>query len=218
MPSEDSDQCPVKTRISLGIRFDQSSLSAWTKFGSLAVHWTHGEDSDQTRLICVFVGHTLILSVLSCHASLLTHSQKHTIMKSILCTCEQHYIYELCHEIMVVFILRKLILQIQTRMHIHPEGEMSDIWSALHLLPCIRTAKALVRLHGCAGLPEPSLVAYVIRTIISWVGSYTATNTRFVRNTPYSHIRVIAKHHILWRKKMPLNQQTYKLNTKLHSS
>ena len=36
----------------------------------------------------------------------------------------------------------------------------------------MRTAKALVRLRGCAGSPEPSLVAYVISTIISWAGSY----------------------------------------------
>ena len=43
----------------------------------------------------------------------------------------------------------------------------------LRLLPflCVRTAKALVRLCGCAGSPEPSLVAYVISTIISWAGS-----------------------------------------------
>ena len=31
----------------------------------------------------------------------------------------------------------------------------------------MRTAKALVRLRGCAGSPEPSLVAYVISIIIS---------------------------------------------------
>ena len=31
---------------------------------------------------------------------------------------------------------------------------------------CVRTAKALARLRGCAGSPEPSLVAYVLRTII----------------------------------------------------
>ena len=36
---------------------------------------------------------------------------------------------------------------------------------------CARTAKALARLCGCAGSPEPSLVAYVISTIISWAGS-----------------------------------------------
>ena len=35
---------------------------------------------------------------------------------------------------------------------------------------CVRTAKALARLRGCAGSPEPLLVAYVISTIISWAG------------------------------------------------
>ena len=41
---------------------DQSSLSAWRKLGSLASHWAHSEDSDQTgrmpRLIWVFAGRT----------------------------------------------------------------------------------------------------------------------------------------------------------------
>ena len=37
---------------------------------------------------------------------------------------------------------------------------------------CVRTAKALARLRGCAGSPEPSLVAYVISTIISRAGSF----------------------------------------------
>ena len=32
----------------------------------------------------------------------------------------------------------------------------------------VRTAKALARLRECAGSPEPSLVSYVISTIISW--------------------------------------------------
>ena len=36
---------------------------------------------------------------------------------------------------------------------------------------CERTAKALARLRRCAGSPEPSLVAYVIRTTLSWAGS-----------------------------------------------
>ena len=37
---------PVKTQISLGICpvWLESSLSAWTKLGSLATHWAHGED------------------------------------------------------------------------------------------------------------------------------------------------------------------------------
>ena len=45
---------PAKTQISL--------LSAWRKLGSLAIHWAHSEDSDQTgrmpRLIWVFAGRT----------------------------------------------------------------------------------------------------------------------------------------------------------------
>ena len=52
-------------------------------------------------------------------------------------------------------------------------GKMSDFLldpsstSILH----VRPAKALARLHKCAGLPEPSLVAFVISTIISWAGT-----------------------------------------------
>ena len=52
---------------------DQSSLSAWRKLWSLATHWAHCEDSDQTgrmpRLIWVFAGRTLIMLVLSCRGS-----------------------------------------------------------------------------------------------------------------------------------------------------
>ena len=53
--------------------WSESSLSAWRKLGSLATHWAHSEDSDQTgrmpRLIWVFAGRTLILLVLSCRGS-----------------------------------------------------------------------------------------------------------------------------------------------------
>ena len=51
---------PVKTQNSLGFRpvWSESSLSTWRKLGSLATHWAHSEDSDQTgrmpRLIWVF--------------------------------------------------------------------------------------------------------------------------------------------------------------------
>ena len=52
---------------------DQSSLSAWRNLGSLATHWAHSEDSDQTgrmpRLIWVFAGRTATLLVLSCRGS-----------------------------------------------------------------------------------------------------------------------------------------------------
>ena len=55
---------PAKTQISLGIRpvWSESVLSAWRKLGSLATHWVHSEDSDQSRrmprLILVFAGLT----------------------------------------------------------------------------------------------------------------------------------------------------------------
>ena len=41
---------PAKTQISLGIRplWSESSLSARRNLGSLATHWAHSEDSDQT--------------------------------------------------------------------------------------------------------------------------------------------------------------------------
>ena len=47
---------PAKTQICPG--WPESLLSAWRKLGSLATHWAHSEDSDQTgrmpRLIWVF--------------------------------------------------------------------------------------------------------------------------------------------------------------------
>ena len=72
------------------------------------------------------------------------------------------------HEIMALFILRKFILQMS--MCRHPVG--LDVWFLVgpfiyfHTL-CVRTVKALARLGGCAGSPEPLLVAYAISTIIS---------------------------------------------------
>ena len=77
--------------------------------------------------------------------------------------------FEPAYEIMALFVLRKLILQ--THMRSHQVG--LGVWFLVgpfvyfHTL-CVRTAKALARLRGCAGLPEPSLVAYVISTM-SWL-------------------------------------------------
>ena len=71
---------PAKIQISLGIRPDwsESFLSAWKKLGSLATHWAHSEDSDQTgrmpRLIWVFAGRTVIL--LAAQLSKLANNQQ----------------------------------------------------------------------------------------------------------------------------------------------
>ena len=80
--------------------------------------------------------------------------------------------FEQAHEIMVLFVPRTLMLQ--TLMCSHPVG--LDVWFLVGLFvyfhtSCARTVKALARLCGCAGSPEPSLVAYAISTIISWDGS-----------------------------------------------
>ena len=77
---------------------------------------------------------------------------------------------EPCHEIIV---LRKLFIQML--IHSHPVGlnVWFLFWPFIYFhTSCVRTAKALARLRGCAGSPEPSLVAYVISTIISWVSSF----------------------------------------------
>ena len=85
--------------------------------------------------------------------------------------------YEPCHEIVVLSVLRKLILQ--TCMRSHPLGlDVSCLVGPFVYFhtSCLRTAKALARLHGCAGSSEPSLVAYVISIIISWAGSFYVTD------------------------------------------
>ena len=78
---------PAKTHISLGIRpvWSECSLSAWRNIGSLATHWTHTEDSDQTgqmpRLIWVFAGCTLTLLVLSCRGSYALYISNLSLLK-----------------------------------------------------------------------------------------------------------------------------------------
>ena len=81
--------------------------------------------------------------------------------------------FEPAHEIMVLFVLRKFILQ--TRMRSHPVW--LDVWFLIGPFVyfntlCVRIAKALARLRGWAGSPEPSLVADAISTKISWAGSF----------------------------------------------
>ena len=78
---------PAKSQIRLGIRpvWSESSLSARGKLGSLATHWAHSEDTDQTgrmiKLIRVFAGRTLTLFVLSRGGS---NSSQYMYLKAIL--------------------------------------------------------------------------------------------------------------------------------------
>ena len=69
--NQQNGMCAQRRQISLGIFpvWSESSLSTWRKLWSLATHWAHNKDSDQTgrmpRLIWVFAGRTVILLVLS---------------------------------------------------------------------------------------------------------------------------------------------------------
>ena len=79
--------------------------------------------------------------------------------------------FEPCHKIMVLFVIRKFILQ--TRMRSHQVGVF--VWLLVGPFvyfhtSCVQTAKA-----GCIVSPEPSLVAYVVSTITSWAGSFISS-------------------------------------------
>ena len=81
-------------------------------------------------------------------------------------------IAEPSREIMVLFLLYKLIPQM--RMGSHPVG--LDVWFSIGPFvyfhaSCVWTAKTLASPRGCAGAHKPSLVAYVFNTITSWAGS-----------------------------------------------
>ena len=62
---------PAKTQISLGILpvWSESSPSAWRKLGSLATHWAHSEDSDQTGWSESLLAHFHFVGFVSWHYS-----------------------------------------------------------------------------------------------------------------------------------------------------
>ena len=82
--------------------------------------------------------------------------------------------YEPAREIMALFVLRKPTLQTRTRSHPVRLDVRFLVGPFVYFhTSCVRTAKTLARLRGCVDSPEPSLVVYVISTIISRAGSYT---------------------------------------------
>ena len=87
----------------------ESSLSAWRKLGSLATHWAHSEDTDQTgrmpRLIRVFAGRTVSLLVLSWGGSY--HVSLSPRFLSILC-CS--WIILWFHECLLTMMVKTLLM------------------------------------------------------------------------------------------------------------
>ena len=125
------------------------------------IHSSTGQVSDD---LCHQSHHCVQLSQLLLTSSSKQSSGTKTMLKR----------NEPCHEIMVLFVLHKLILQ----MHLwSSSGARRLIFGqTLRLLPYITCANSKgsgETVCGCAGSPEPSLVAYVISTctIISWAGS-----------------------------------------------
>ena len=113
-------------------------------------------------------------------------------------------------EIMALFVLSKLILQ--TRMRSHPVG--LDVWFLVGPFiyfhtSCVQTEKALARLRRCAGSPEPSLLAYVISTMISWAGSNIKQDKQKAREDSsfvkyllcLTHYFKFFKYNIYWSEK-----------------
>ena len=104
-------------------------------------------------------------------ATLLTSSSRFLSRMSLLVQTDLVYANWASREIMILFVLRIHA----SNVHAQPSS-----WARCLIFgrpfvyfhtSCVRTAKALVRLRGCAGSPEPSLVACVISAIISWAGS-----------------------------------------------
>ena len=88
-----------------------------------------------------------------------------------------HATNEPAHEILALFPFRKFILQMHMPSHPVALDVWFFVWPVVYFPSlCVRTVKALARLRGCAGSPEPSLVAYVVSTKIAWAGSNNTLN------------------------------------------
>ena len=123
--------------------------------------------------------------------------------------------FEPCHEIIVRFVLCKLILQ--TRMRSHPMR--LDVWFLVgsfvyFCTSSVRTAKALARLGGCTGSPEPSLVTCVISTIISWAGSFQTGNLIQMSRISHASIKIFSLKYILLMSPILLLNLVMEINTK----
>ena len=124
--------------------------------------------------------------------------------------CSDLIPYEPCHEIMVLFVLRKLILQM--RMHSHPVGARCLIfWCTLCLLPYFMCGNRedsgkTARMHRLAWAGQ---ICYLY-TIISWAGSYYSNfkiilgiqMSRHMTKPTKGHVRPVWSESLLsaWRK------------------
>ena len=105
----------------------------------------------------------------------------HTSLGSLFLCCGTT---EPAHEIMVLFVFHKRILQ--TPMHSHPGGLDVYFWSDPSSTSILHMCEQQRLWRDCAGSPETSLVAYVISTIISWAGSIIGSQQLMVLQCCFS--------------------------------
>ena len=73
---------------------DQSSLSAWRKLGSLATHWAHSEDADQTGRMLIRLGGCPGWS----ESSLDTHAILLVLSRGGSCSKPNHSFFSVIHK------------------------------------------------------------------------------------------------------------------------
>ena len=165
--------------------WSESSLSAWRKLGSLANHWAHSEDSDQTgqmpRLTWVSAGRTVILLVLSWRSSLI-YCLQHKQVK----------IWGPCHKNDMSLITTKPVFKVCEQVRHKPACtttestyrlEISDTeLEVLYYLGRKQQTKALIRLGGCAGWSVPFLFTNGKKQIFSWHGLYVVSEASNVQS------------------------------------
>ena len=85
--------------------------------------------------------------------------------------------------------------QLRMPSHLEGPGIWLSVWRFL-LTHCLyeRAAKVLARLRGCAGSPEPSLLAKAISTKFAWRGPNDAEMRRQVGNILQTHHRMLGNH------------------------
>ena len=133
--------------------WSESSLSAWRKLGSLAIHLAHSEDSDQTgripRLICHRWTHTnfvgFVLSWLSSFNSYHVYKRIKMLYGPVFGVCDHVRLKPVC-----------------SGKEASWSHEIANIETRGIILSRQRRTKALIRLRGCAGWSAPLLFTYGI--------------------------------------------------------
>ena len=129
--------------------WSEFSLAAWRKLGSLATHWAHSEDSDQTGLIWDVAGHTVTLLVLSCRGSNVLECRNYVLVKIFLgkrcastffsaisyCLLQENKLGDICFSLRYVPTAGKLTVVILEAKNLK-KMDVGGLSGTLDLWPC----------------------------------------------------------------------------------